>query len=191
MSTLTIPVGEDDHAQGPAAALVTLVEYGDYQCPYCGAAHPVVKAVQAAIGDELRFVFRNFPLAQIHEHAMLAAQAAESAGGQGESAFWAMHDRLFENQDRLDLKSLISYAPDLGLNVGQFQRDIEAETFRSRIEHDFRGGVRSGVNGTPTFFINGLRYDGGVDADSLTAAIRRAARKSASSAGLTSGRRLD
>ena len=176
MSRLTIPVGETDHAQGPAAAPVTLVEYGDYECPHCGAAHPVVKSIQAAMGDELRFVFRNFPLAQIHEHAMLAAQAAEAAGAQSEKNFWRMHDRLLENQSRLDLSSLLSDAGEIGLNLDQFQRDLESGTLLPRVESDFRGGVRSGVNGTPTFFINGLRHDGANDKKSLMEAMREASR---------------
>jgi protein-disulfide isomerase len=173
--SLVITVSKSDHAQGPADAPVTLVEYGDYQCPYCGAAHPVVKAVQAAAGESLRFVFRNFPLAQAHEHAMLAAQAAEAAGAHSEDSFWKMHDRLFEHQDELDLASLISHAKAIGLDPGQFRRDLEAGTFLPRVKGDFRGGVRSGVNGTPTFFINGERYDGEYDEPSLVAAIRRAA----------------
>ncbi len=174
--SLSIPVGPEDHAQGSPDAPVTLVEYGDYQCPYCGAAYPVVKAIQAALGADLRFVFRNFPLSQMHEHAMQAAEAAEAAGGQGEGKFWEMHDRLYENQNRLGPPDLVSYAGVVGLDVSRFERDLKAGTFHTRVTHDFRGGVRSGVNGTPTFFINGVRYDGEFDVHALTAAIRRAAR---------------
>jgi protein-disulfide isomerase len=174
MSSLHIPVSDSDHGQGSADAPVTLVEYGDYQCPYCGAAHPVVKAVQAAMGGELRFVFRNFPLAQMHEHAMLAAQAAEAAGAQSEESFWRMHDRLFEHQDELDPSSLLVHAKAIGLDVGRLQRDVESGAFLSRVEQDFRGGVRSGVNGTPTFFINSQRYDGDFDEDGLVEAIQGA-----------------
>ena len=176
MSHLSIPVSETDHAQGAADAPVTLVEYGDYQCPYCGAAYPVVKGVQAAMGGTLRFVFRNFPLAQMHEHAMLAAEAAEAAGAQSEQGFWRMHDWLYEHQDRLELPDILAHAKSLGLDVARLQQDVEAGTFRSRVGHDFRGGVRSGVNGTPTFFINGQRYDGEFDERSLVAAIRHSAR---------------
>jgi protein-disulfide isomerase len=174
MNKLTIPVGKDDHAQGPVDAPVTLVEYGDYECPYCGAAHPAVKAVQASLGNELRFIFHNFALSQIHEHAMQAAEAAEAAGDQGENYFWQMHDRLFENQSRLDLPSLVLFADDMGLDVARFRQEVEAGTHRERIAHDFHGGVRSGVNGTPTFFINGVRHDGGFEEADLLAAIRDA-----------------
>ena len=144
--------------------------------PLLRAAYPVVKAVQAAAGEALRFVFRNFPLAEAHEHATMAAQAeAEAAGVQGENFFWKMHDRLYEHQYALDTPSLIKHAKEIGLDAAQFQRDLEAGTFLARVKGDFRGGVRSGVNGTPTFFINGERYDGEYDAESLIAAIRQTA----------------
>jgi len=173
--SLTPPVGPADHAQGSPEAPVTLVEYGDYQCPYCGAAYPMIKLLQQSLGDTLRFVFRNFPLAQAHEHAMLAAQAAEAAAVSGEESFWRMHDQLFEHQDALELSDLVGYAKAIGLDAAQFRRDLEAGTFQSRVRSDFRGGVRSGVNGTPTFFINGERYDGEYKQSDLEAAIRRAA----------------
>ena len=124
--------------------------------------------------DRLRFVFRNFPLSQIHENAKLAAQAAEAAGLQSDAAFWKMHDRLFEHQSRLDPQSLIAHAEKLGLDVERFQSDLESEPIRTRVSKDFRGGVRSGVNGTPSFFINGERHDGGYDEESLMEAIRKA-----------------
>jgi len=158
--TLTPPVSaERDHIAGPESAPVTLVEYGDYQCPYCGMAYPIVKSLQRALGNKLRFVFRNFPLSESHEYAEHAAEAAESAGAQGK--FWEMHDMLYENQEQLTDRDLVSYGEKLDLNAEQIAQDLEDGTFRSRVREDFRGGVRSGVNGTPSFFVNGRRYDGG------------------------------
>src|ERR1700682_6320899 len=155
---LTPPVGADDHVAGPDDAPVTLVEYGDYECPYCGMASPIVKRAQQDLGNRIRFIFRNFPLAESHPHARLAAQAAEAAGAQGK--FWEMHDMLFEHQDALEADDLAGYAKSLGLDVPQFARDLETGTYAKRVRDDFRNGVRSGVNGTPTFFVNGSRYDG-------------------------------
>ena len=155
---LTPPVSERDHIAGPDDAPVTLVEYGDYECPYCGMAHPVVKRAQRELGKQLRFVFRNFPLAEAHPHAQIAAQAAEAAGAQGR--FWEMHDMIFDHQDALEVKDLLGYAASLGLDAEQIARDLEAGTYVKRVKEDFRSGVKSGVNGTPTFFVNGARYDG-------------------------------
>ncbi len=155
---LTPPVSASDHAAAPDDAPVTLVEYGDYECPYCGMAHPIVKRAQRELGNRLRFVFRNFPLAESHPHARLAAQAAEAAAAQGK--FWEMHDMLFEHQDALEAEDILGYAKSLGLDTAQFARDLEAGTYAKRVRDDFRSGVRSGVNGTPTFFVNGNRYDG-------------------------------
>jgi protein-disulfide isomerase len=157
-SQLTPPVSERDHAAGPDDAPVTLVEYGDYECPYCGMAHPIVRRAQQDLGTRLRFVFRNFPLAESHPHARVAAEAAEAAGAQGK--FWEMHDMLFEHQDALEAQDLMGYAKLLGLDVPKFARDLEAGTYTKRVRDDFRNGVRSGVNGTPTFFVNGSRYEG-------------------------------
>ena len=172
-SKLTIPVAENDHAQGPADAPVTLVEYGDYECPYCGRAYPIVKRLQEAMGPRLRFVFRNFPLNTIHKHAGMAAQAAEAAAAQGK--FWEMHDILYEHQDTLADHDLNEFALKLGLEIYKFEADLSSERFAKRVSDDFRGGVRSGVNGTPTFFINGERYDGAHGYDALLAALREAA----------------
>ena len=169
---LTRDAGGDDHRQGRDDAPATLVEYGDYQCPYCGAAHPVVKDVQAVLGDELRFVFRNFPLTQIHEHAQKAAEAAEAAAGQ--NAFWPYHDLLFAHQDALRRDNLIDYAVSLDLDQTRFAHEVDTNAFAHRIRTDFMSGIESGVNGTPTFFINGLRYDGPVEVESLIGAIRAA-----------------
>src|SRR5207247_42657 len=155
---LTPPVSAGDHIAGPDDAPVTLVEYGDYECPYCGMAYPIVKRAQRELGNRLRFVFRNFPLAESHPHARLAAQGAEAAAAQGR--FWEMHDMLFEHQYALETEELIGYAKGLGLDAVQFTRDLEAGTYAKRVRDDFRNGVRSGVNGTPTFFMNGTRYDG-------------------------------
>jgi protein-disulfide isomerase len=173
--TLTLPVGERDHAQGAASAPVTLVEYGDYECPHCGRAYPIVKEIQQALGRRLRFVFRNFPLKESHPHAERAAEAAEAAGAQGK--FWEMHDRLFERQFALEDSSLVEYAGDLGLDVGRFGGELEQGAYAPRVREDFRSGVSSGVNGTPTFFIAGQRYDDSWDAAPLLAALERAAKR--------------
>ena len=173
MSDLTLPVSERDHIQGPMTAPVTLVEYGDYQCPYCGQAYPIVKELQRRLGDRLRFVFRNFPLTQIHQHAQQAAEAAEAAGAQDK--FWEMHDTLFEHQRALDDKHLKEYAAKLGLDVSRFSREMTEHSYAVRLREDLMSGARSGVNGTPTFFIDGERYDGPNDFASLLRAIEEAA----------------
>jgi protein-disulfide isomerase len=157
-TTLTPPVGPSDHARGPADAPVTLVEYGDYECPHCGAAHPVVQLAMRQLGDQLRFVYRHFPLAEIHPHAEPAAEAAEAAGAQGR--FWAMHDALFEHQHALQAQNLAALAMELDLDAARFSRELLAHAHLNAVREDFLSGVRSGVNGTPTFFVNGVRYDG-------------------------------
>ena len=168
---LAVPVSERDHTLGPPDAPVTLVEYGDYECPYCGRAYPIVKELQQRMGERLRFVFRNFPLNTLHEHAGVAAQAAEAAAGQGK--FWEMHDILYEHQD--DLADVQQYALKIGLEIYQFEADLSGEKYAKRVRDDFRGGVRSGVNGTPTFFINGVRYNGEHTYDAMLAALENAA----------------
>jgi protein-disulfide isomerase len=157
------------------------VEYGDYECPYCGAAYPVLQEVRRLLGDDLRFVFRNFPLTQAHPHAQRAAEAAEAAAAQGE--FWGMHGRLFENQDALEEADLLRYAAALGLDAERFTRELSAGVHRDRVRRDFRSGVRSGVNGTPTFFINGVRHDGPSDLPTLLAALEAAGAKPVSRPG--------
>jgi len=170
---LVLPVGSRDHAQGPATAPVTLVEYGDYECPHCGRAYPIVKELQERMGDRLRFVFRNFPLTEAHPHAAKAAESAEAAGEQGK--FWEMHDTLFEHQNALDLPHLIAYAERIGADSSKLASSLRAHTYEPRVREDFMSGVRSGVNGTPTFFINGNRFDGSWDFVGLTAALEGAA----------------
>ncbi len=155
---LALQVSAQDHADGPASAPLTLVEYGDYECPYCGEAYPILKQVKAQIGDRLRFVFRNFPLTDSHPYAFVAAEAAEAAAGQGQ--FWAMHDKLYENQSDLGGDALLKYARQIGLDVGLFTKEVNNRTYAQRIEEDFQSGLDSGVNGTPMLFINGQRYDG-------------------------------
>lgn len=152
------PVSGDDHSVGRAEAPVTLVEFGDFECSYCGMAYPIVKQMQDAMGDQLRFVFRNFPLAEIHPHAEHAAEAAEVAADVDH--FWEMHDLLYERQDRLGDQALVRYAQELGMDADEMRTDLEDGTFADRVRRQFMSGVRSGVNGTPTFFINGERFDG-------------------------------
>jgi protein-disulfide isomerase len=166
---LTVPVGENDHIQGPASASITLVEYGDYECPYCGAAYPIVKELQRRLGDRMRFVFRNFPITTAHPHAEHAAEAAEAASAQGK--FWEMHDELYEHQQALLDGDLEAYAEAVGLDVERWVRDMEGQAYAERVRSDFMSGVRSGVNGTPTFFINGRRHNGAYDLETLLAAI--------------------
>lgn len=176
MAHLSPAVSERDHAQGGGAdAPITLVEYGDYECPHCGAAYPLVQEIQAALGERLRFVFRNFPLSQIHSHAQHAAEAAEIAGQEGK--FWEMHDTLFENQQALGDSHLAEYAAQVGLESRSFQQQLQAHAQEARVREDFLSGVRSGVNGTPTFFINGVRHDDSWDKETLLAALEAAARE--------------
>ena len=166
---LALPKPEADHIQGPIDAPNRLLEYGDYECPYCGEAYPVVKAVQKRLGKRLCFAFRNFPLVNSHPHAEHAAEAAEAAGAQGR--FWEMHDLLYENQGALEDEDLAGYASMLGLNAGRFMKDLLDGAYTARVRQDFRSGARLGVNGTPCFFINGVRYDGSPDVEDLLAAL--------------------
>src|SRR5260370_21738777 len=155
-----------EHVQGDPKAVLTLVEYGDYQCPFCGAAYPEVKKVQKELGSKIRFVFRNFPLTNIHEFAMTAAETAEASGAQGK--FWEMHDFLYEHQATLGDNSVaLGYAKKLELDTQRFEREIVQHLQEKRINDDFIVGVRSGFNGTPTFYINGVRHDAPAEAESL------------------------
>jgi protein-disulfide isomerase len=156
---LSLPVGPRDHTQGSPDAPVVLVEYGDYECPHCARAHPIVKLLQRGAGSPLAFVFRNFPLTEIHPHAEPAAEAAEAAATR--DRFWPMHDLIYEHQQEgLEIDDLARYAQMAGLEPALIVRDVVTRAHLQRIEEDFMSGVRSGVNGTPTFFINGVRFDG-------------------------------
>jgi protein-disulfide isomerase len=180
--TLRPAVTDRDHVAGPADAPVTLVEYGDYQCPHCAHAHPVITAARRRLGNQIRFVYRNFPLTEIHPEALHAAEAAESVADQaGGDAYWAMHDALFEHQqdseDALDDLHLVEYAAAVGADPERVERDLENESYSERVRTDFMSGVRSGVNGTPTFFINGVRYEGNwSDLGTFVDALEHAAR---------------
>jgi protein-disulfide isomerase len=169
MAELKIPVSSKDHVQGDEHAPAVLVEYGDYECPHCGHAYPIVKRVQKHFGKRLGFVFRNFPLNEIHPNAEAAAESAEFAGANGK--FWEMHDGIFENQGSLSLPMLLELAKELGLSETNLGAALTSREFASRVKSDFIGGARSGVNGTPTFFINGERFDGPPDFEDLVAAI--------------------
>lgn len=169
MSQLKVPVSNNDHVEGPADASVTLVEYGDYECPFCGLAQPSVKAVRARYKDNLRFVFRHFPLTQVHPHAEPAAETAEFAGDH--LRFWQMHDALYEAQRWLSMPLLFNLTSALGLSEIELRYALAQERYRPKVRNDFIGGVRSGVNGTPTFFVNGIRHNGSFDFEDLAAAI--------------------
>ena len=165
MTQLNPAVSSKDHIQGNSTARIELVEYGDYQCPHCGRAYPIIKNLQRSLGGDLKFVFRNFPLSEMHPDAFNAAAATEAAGLQNK--FWEMHDIIFEHQQRLDMKSLIGYAKTIGLDIGRFKNDISENMIKDKVEQDFESGVRNGVNGTPSFFINGKKYNGDWEEDIL------------------------
>lgn len=169
MSKLTIQPNNEDHIQGKDKSSITLVEYGDFQCPYCKEAYPIVKEIQRIKGYVLRFVFRNFPLSEIHSYALHAAYAAEAAGKQNK--FWEMHDILFENQENLKDSDLRLYSEKLSLDMDQFIKDMNSDEVAKKVQTDIMGGIKSGVNGTPTFFINNIRFDGPSELDSLLEAI--------------------
>ena len=171
MSKLSVAVNEEDHVQGSADAPVTLVEYGDYECPSCGDAYAVVKRVQKHFGPKLRFVYRNFPLEQ-HEFAMPAAETAEFAAS--ENKFWEMHDALYENQVAMDEELFPKLGKKLGLDAEALQNALEEEQFAGHIEGDMKSGEASGVRGTPTFYINGRQQNGSFDYETLTETIKAA-----------------
>lgn len=171
--SLDPPVASRDHAAGPAGARVTLVEYADFECPSCGVAHGVIQAAQRAFGDNLRLVFRHFPLRDSHPHALDAARAAEAAAEQGQ--FWPMHDRLFERQHALDPGDLVRHARKVGLDVVRWGRVMALASTEERVLGDLASGRRSGVRGTPTLFINGARYEGLVERGALIDTLARAA----------------
>lgn len=165
MSQLTPPVSKKDHIQGNSHAPLTLVEYGDYQCPHCGHAYPIIKQVQKKLGDRLRFVFRNFPMSEAHPDAFKAAVAAEAAALQNH--FWEMHDAIFENQQALSWDDLFAYAKSIGLDMQRFEQDVQKQSLAKKVESDFESGIRSGVNGTPSFYINGEKYEDSWEAADL------------------------
>jgi protein-disulfide isomerase len=169
IKSLTVPDPERDHISGSADGSIRLLEYGDYECPFCGEVQPIVKEIQRRLGDDLLFAFRNFPLTNIHPHSEHAAETAEAAGEQGN--FWGMHDLLFENQDALEDENLAAYATELGLDQARLIGEVTSGVYAPRIREDFKSGVRGGVNGTPTFFINGERYDGARDLKDLLDAL--------------------
>jgi protein-disulfide isomerase len=169
MAMLRTPPSPSDHRKGDPAAPLVLVEYGDYQCPHCAAAEPVVEALLANFGRDLQLIFRHFPLTQVHPLAETAAQAAEFSGAHG--AFWAMHSALFVYQSELSLRAIHVIAGALGLDRGELDRALEAGVYAQKVRDDFIGGVRSGVNGTPTFYVNGLRHDDAPTFEVLCAAL--------------------
>ncbi len=174
MPRLRVPVTDRDHQRGPARAQVTLVEYGDFQCPFCGQAFQVLRDLEARFQSDLRLVYRQFPLTEVHPLALIAAEASEAAADQGR--FWEMHDTLFQNQPSFQPEELIGYASQLGLEVDAFTEDLVALRHRDRIRQDFMGGVRSGVNGTPSLFINGELFNAPAEERLLTRAIDAARR---------------
>jgi protein-disulfide isomerase len=169
MSKLNPPVSKNDHIQGSPDALLELVEYGDFECPHCGAAHPIVKRIQKEFGKKLKFVFRHFPITNAHPHAFSAAVAAEAAGRQRK--FWEMHDLIYEHQTQLSDSAFLAFANVLGLNMTLFEQDFQDQELSDKVEADFESGIRSGVNGTPSFYINGEKYQGTYDYESLSSAI--------------------
>ena len=154
-------VSNTDHAQGNLNADLVIVEYGDYQCPYCGAAYPVLKELISQFGSQIKFVFRNFPLSEMHEYARAAALAAEAAAFQNK--FWEMHDAIYENQRNLNEHLLMELAVELKLNIPQFKSDLESAQLKDKIDEDFASGIVSGVNGTPSFYVNGKKFDGSAE----------------------------
>ena len=186
MSGLRPAVSETDHRAGSDAALVTLVEYGDYECPHCGRAQPIVEEVRKRMGSRLAFVFRHFPLTNVHPHAEHAAQAAEAAASQGR--FWEMHAAIFADQAALTDLDLVRRAQRLGLDAGRLGQELAGGVHAGRVRRDFDSGVRSGVNGTPTFFINGVRHDGPLDVETLLEALQAAAEHSPRTVGASGAR---
>jgi protein-disulfide isomerase len=170
MTILKIPVSQSDHVRGPAHAPITLVEYGDYECPHCALAYPIVDQVESTFSGRMRFVFRHFPLSEMHPHAEIAAESAEFAGAAG--IFWDMHDALFENQSRLSVATIFMIGAGLGLSQAAMRHALETGQYKDKVRSDFMGGIRSGVNGTPAFFINGVRHDGPYDYASLVSGIQ-------------------
>ena len=180
MARLRVPVTPHDHVRGPDDAAVTLVEYGDYECEHCVTAYAIVNAVQEHFGKDLQFVFRHFPLTEVHPQAEAAAEATEFAAAH--DRFWEMHDGLYRNRERLGEPLLFELARSLALSESELRKVLDSSAYASKIRADFRGGVRSGVNGTPTFFINGQRHDDSYAFDDLVATIEARLKSTSASA---------
>lgn len=170
MTQLIPAVNSNDHIHGNPYAALELVEYGDYECPFCGRAYPIIKSIQRELGLDLKFVFRNFPLSKIHPHAFSAAVATEAASLQ--KKFWEMHALIFENQNALEKKNIFRFAEIIGLNHTLFKIDLQQKAIIDKVENDVESGLRSGVNKTPTFFVNGIKYDGMFSGDQLLHYLR-------------------
>lgn len=181
MIQLTPLVNSNDNLFGNPGAPIELVEYGDYECPYCGRAYPIVKNIKQQLEGDLKFVFRNFPLAKIHPNAFLASVATEAAGLQGK--FWEMHDTVFENQGALSDEQILLFAYRLGLDTERFKSDLREKALIDKVEKDFESGLRSGVNRTPTFFINGKKYEGEWSGDQLLQYLKNVQTQVSSSEG--------
>jgi protein-disulfide isomerase len=166
---LTVPDSKRDHIRGAVTAPISMLEYGDYECPFCAEVQPVVTEIQERLLDDLCFAFRHFPLTNVHPHSEHAAEAAEAAGAQG--SFWELHETLFQNQEALEDEDLVQYASFLGLDEVRLIREVESGAHAPRVRDDFKRGVRAGVNGTPTFFINGQQYDGARGLEEMLAAL--------------------
>jgi protein-disulfide isomerase len=166
---LAPPLGPDDHVDGPADAPLELVMYGDFQCPFCTAAQPILRRVRDRLAGRLRFAFRQYPLRELHPDAERAAQASEAAAAQG--AFWPMHDALYGLRGQLGLEHIVAAAARIGLDAPRIRAELEAGTHAWRVQEDVESGDAGGVTGTPTFFANGTRHVGAFDAQSLIAAL--------------------
>jgi len=160
-STLKPAVSDEDHVQGNSSAAIEIVEFGDYECPHCGHAYPIIKNIEQTFGNQIRFVFRNFPLSESHAYAFPAALAAEAAGLQDK--FWEMHDGIYEHQDQIGEALFEDLAKSLGLDLEKFKEDVASKALKEKVESDFESGIRSGVNGTPSFYVNGEKFDGGAE----------------------------
>ena len=172
VNKLTVPVNiGTDHVRGSIDAPITIVDYGDYECPYTGMAYPVVKEIMKRFDEKIYFVFRNFPLREIHPHAQHAAEAAEAAAAQDK--FWQMHDYLFEHQKALDDHHLLEYAQKVGLDIEKFKQEMSGHVYASLINKSLKNGIDSGVEGTPTFFVNGVRYEDSWDLDTFSSFVEK------------------
>ena len=169
MTELTPPLSAEDHVDGPERAQLELVMFGDFQCPYCAAAYPIIRRIRDQMAGRLLFAFRHFPLRETHPDAECAADAAEAAAAQG--AFWQMHNRMYESGGALSREDLIGYASELGLDSERVGAELDSEVHRPRVQRDVDSGIASGVTGTPGFFVGGRLYGGSFDAQSLTAAL--------------------